>query len=239
MIDGVKMRHQKAARVFRDRADAGRRLGKVLAEKHLGGELIVLGLPRGGVPVAAEVARALGAPLDVLIVRKIGAPFNPELAVGSVAVGGVTVYNESMLRELGLDRNDLAPIVERERREVARRERSYRGDEPLPDLTGKVVIVADDGAATGATMQAGVEAVRALAPRRVIVALPTGSREAIDRLASAADEVVVLSAPSPYIAVGQWYRLFDQLSDADVTDQLARAARLNIPKRNMFKPKEP
>ena len=215
-----------AKRMFRDRSDAGRRLGAKLAEAYPdGGELVVLGLPRGGVPVACEVAAALGAPVDVLVVRKLGAPFNPELAVGSIASGGITVFNRGILRELSLREADLAPIIERERRELERRERVYRQGLAPPDVAGKTVVLVDDGAATGATMQAGVEAVRKLEPKRIVVALPTSSSEAAVRLRAVADEVVALSIPDYYFAVGSWYEVFDQLSDDDVADWLGRAAQ--------------
>jgi len=214
-----------ANRIFRDRSDAGRRLGQRLVERKLGGEIFVLGLPRGGIPVACEAAQAIGAPVDVLVVRKLGAPFNPELALGSIASGGVTVLNPWILEQLGLDEQDLAPIAEREQRELERREQLYRGGRTLPDLSGKVVVLVDDGAATGATMHAGVEAVKALESKRVIVALPTCSREAARRLEAAADEVIVLYMPDPYFAVGASYEVFDQVSDGEVTDWLARAAR--------------
>jgi predicted phosphoribosyltransferase len=220
------MTSRDSDRSFRDRSDAGRRLGERLAERHIGGgDVVVLGLPRGGIPVACEAAAAIGAPVDVLVVRKLGAPFNPELAVGSIASGGVTVLNSWILEQLGLDEQDLAPIIEREQRELRRREKAYRGDQALPDLAGKVVVLVDDGAATGATMHAGVEAVRALGRSRVIVALPTSSSEAADRLRAVADEVIALSTPEPYFAVGSWYRVFDQLSDEDVAAWLARAAQ--------------
>lgn len=219
------MRYEQVDRIFRDRNDAGRQLGERLVRQHTRGDIVVLGLPRGGVPVACEVAAALDAPVDVLVVRKLGAPFNPELAVGSIATGGVTVYNRWVLGQLGLDEEALAPIVERERRELARREHVYRDDRPLPDLLGKIVVLVDDGAATGATMHAGVEAVRALGPRRIIVALPTSSPEAAERLAAVADEVVAISTPDPYFAVGAWYQVFDQLSDEDVAECLASAGQ--------------
>jgi putative phosphoribosyl transferase len=214
--------------MFRNRVEAGRRLGARLLERHLTGDVIVLGLPRGGVPVACEVAAAIGAPVDVLIVRKLGAPSNPELAVGSIASGGITVYNRDILELLGIGEADLAPIAEREHRELARREQAYRGAEPLPDLAGKVVVIVDDGAATGATMHAGVEAVKALMPHRIIVALPTSSRDAAARLERVADEVIILSTPEPYYSVGSWYLEFGQLSDADVAEWLARSARREV-----------
>lgn len=210
-----------STRLFRDRCDAGRLLGARLAERRSGDDkVIVLGLPRGGVPVACEVARAIGAPVDVLIVRKLGAPYNPELAVGSIASGGVIVYNRWILEQLGLDQPKLAPIIARERREVDRRERAYRQGRAMPEVSGKVVVIVDDGAATGATMQAAVEAVRRLGAERIVVALPSCSRDAAQRLGRVADEVVVLSMPEPYLAVGRCYESFDQLSDADVADCL-------------------
>jgi putative phosphoribosyl transferase len=215
--------YRTAERIFHDRADAGRQLGRKLLERGVGGDVIVLGLPRGGVPVACAVAAALDAPVDVLVVRKLGAPFNPELALGSVAAGGVIVYNERILHLLGLDEEALAPILERERQELARREQTYRGDKPLPELRGKTVILVDDGAATGATMHAAVKAVSTLEPERIIVALPTSAVDTVARLATVADEVVSLSTPEPYFSVGTWYQVFDQLSDRDVVDCLDRA----------------
>jgi predicted phosphoribosyltransferase len=207
---------------FRDRRDAGQQLGRRLAGKipaHR--EVVVLGLPRGGVPVACEVARAISAPVDILIVRKLGAPFNPELAVGSIASGGVVVFNHLILEQLGLDQARLEPILERERSELGRRERAYRAERAILDLSGKSAVIVDDGAATGATMHAAVEAVRQLGAAHIIVALPSSSREAVNRLSRVADEVVVLSIPEPYLAVGRSYAIFDQLSDDDVADCLA------------------
>jgi putative phosphoribosyl transferase len=210
--------------IFRDRSEAGRRLGARLRDLTAGENVIVLGLPRGGVPVACEVAAAIGAPVDVLVVRKLGAPFNPELAVGSIASGGITVYNHWVLEQLGLAADDMAETLEREQRELERRETVYRGAAGLPDVADKVVVLVDDGAATGATMHAGVKAVRTRNPRRIIVALPTSSGDAAARLARVADEVVTLSTPEPYIAVGRWYLSFDQLSDDDVAQWLSRSA---------------
>ncbi|HEU4618288.1 MAG TPA: phosphoribosyltransferase family protein [Gammaproteobacteria bacterium] len=208
---------------FVDRRDAGRRLGERLAREPPPAPVVVLGLPRGGVPVAAEVAAALGGELDVFLVRKLGAPFNPELAVGAVASGGVTVYNEDLLRMLGLDAADLEPIRRRELAELERRERVYRGGRPPPALEGRAVVLVDDGIATGATMEAAARAVRALHPAEVIVAVPTAATDAVERLERVADRVVALSTPEPYISVGSWYESFPQLSDEDVIAALANA----------------
>lgn len=211
--------------VFRDRRDAGRRLGARLAAKYSGTDAVVLGLPRGGVPVADEVARLLGAPLDVIVVRKLGAPFNPEFAIGAIASGGIVYLSPDGLDQAGLDEADVEPLVARERAELARREELYRrGRGPL-DIDDKTVILVDDGIATGSTMEAAVLAVRTASPRRVIVASPTASRSAVEMLARTADAVEVLKVPEPYIAVGLWYASFPQLTDDEVVDILARRQR--------------
>jgi len=214
-------------RIFRDRKDAGIQLGKRLSGLRLGKDVIVLGLPRGGVPVAFEVAMALDAPLDVMVVRKIGARFNPELALGAVAFGGVTVYNEALLRDLGLGEEDLEDIRARERAELERREHAYRDARPMPDLAGKTVVLVDDGIATGATMVAAVSAVRALHPKRVIVAVPTSAVDSAARLEAVADRVITLATPEPYFGVGAWYAEFHQLDDAEVVRCLETAAGRN------------
>ena len=154
-------------KIFRNREGAGVALAERLRELGLHEDVVVLGLPRGGVPVAGEVAAALDAPLDVLVVRKIGAPFNPELALGAIAFGGVTVYNEQLLAELGLEESELDGVRRREQAELERRERAYRAERPMPDLAGKTVVIVDDGMATGATMHAAVTATRALHPKRI------------------------------------------------------------------------
>jgi predicted phosphoribosyltransferase len=210
--------------MFVDRHDAGRRLGERLAKERLSESPVVLALPRGGVPVGVDVAAAVGGKLDVFLVRKLGAPFNPELAVGAVASGGLTVYNEELLRMLGLDEADLEPIRRRELAELERRERVYRGGRPPSSLAGKTVVLVDDGIATGATMEAAVRAVRGLRPAEIIVAVPTAGIEAVERLGRIADRVVVLSVPEPYVSVGSWYEFFPQLSDDDVVAALADAA---------------
>jgi predicted phosphoribosyltransferase len=212
------------ARIFLDRGDAGRRLGERLANERLPAPPIVLALPRGGVPVGKEVAAAIGSELDVLLVRKLGAPFNPELAVGAVASGGLTVYNDELLDMLGLDESELEPIRRRELAELERRERKYRGRRSAPSLAGKAVLLVDDGIATGATMEAAVRAARASGAAMVVVAVPTTSRDAAERLGRIADRIIALSAPEPYMSVGSWYQSFPQLSDADVVAALSRTA---------------
>jgi putative phosphoribosyl transferase len=187
-----------------------------LRELRLGKNVIVLGLPRGGVPVALEVAAALHAPLDVIVVRKIGAPFNPELALGAVALGGVTVLNDALLRELRIDETDLEAARSRECAELERRERAYRGTRSMPELGGTTVVLVDDGIATGATMHAAVLATRAMSPRSVIVAVPTSAVDSVERLEAVADGVIALATPDPYYGVGAWYEEFHQLDDAEV-----------------------
>jgi putative phosphoribosyl transferase len=212
------------AKVFEDREDAGRQLAEWLRPTVPEDDVVVLGLPRGGVPVAYELATALGAPLDVFIVRKLGSPFNPELAAGAIGSGGVTVYNDDVLAALGLSEQSLAPVLEREKAELERRERAYRAGRPPLDLRGKTVILVDDGIATGATMRAAVEAARARGPKQIIVAAPNGSRQAVELLRETADRVAVLSIPEPYMGVGAWYSHFPQLRDEEVVSILQRAA---------------
>jgi predicted phosphoribosyltransferase len=212
-------------KMFHDRHAAGRELGERLKRSGVVGDVIVLGLPRGGIPVACEVGVALAAPVDALVVRKLGAPSNPELAVGAIAFGGVTVYNDGLLAQLGIDENDVAPILQRELTELARRERAYRPGLAPPELAGRTVVLVDDGMATGATMHAAVLAARALRPERVIVAVPTAACDAVARLEQVADRVVALGTPEPYFGVGYWYSEFPQLRDQEVMDELAAAAQ--------------
>jgi predicted phosphoribosyltransferase len=209
--------------VFADRADAGRALARAL-EAHRGGtDTLVLGLPRGGVPVACEIARALALPLDVLVVRKLGLPWQPELAMGAIASGGALVLNDEVVRHLGGRMHEFEAVRAREQAELERRERKYRGDRPPLDIRGRTGILVDDGLATGATMEAAVRALRALGAARVVVAVPVASPEARNRIAAVADEVVCLAAPMFFSAVGQWYADFGQTEDAEVQDLLARA----------------
>ena len=212
---------------FRDRRQAGRRLAEQLRIRQEKGALpdpVVLALPRGGVVVAQEVARALDAPLDVLVVRKIGAPFQEEFGVGAIAGDGEPLFNEGALEQLGLSRSDLAGTIERERAELHRREQLYRQGRPAPDLRGRTVIVVDDGLATGATARAAVRAVRRQAPEQIVLAVPVGSPEASDLLRAEADDVVCLYRPASFMAVGLWYERFDQLSDQDVLTALHTGA---------------
>jgi putative phosphoribosyl transferase len=216
-------------RMFADRADAGRALAKALEKRRGAADTTVLGLPRGGVPVAYEIAEALALPLDVLVVRKLGLPWQPELAMGAIASGGALVLNDEVVRYLG-DRGDAFETVRiREQAELERRERDYRGDRPPLDMRNRTGILVDDGLATGATMEAAVRSLQALGARRVVVAVPVASTAAHDRIAAVADEVVCLATPMLFSAVGQWYRDFGQTEDEEVRDLLARAhARLNL-----------
>lgn len=208
--------------VFRDRQDAGRRLAERFIEHPPTGDVIVLGLPRGGIPVAYEIAKALKAPLDVLVVRKLGAPFNPELAIGAIGPRGVVFLNEQVIGMLHISEDTLESIRAREQAVLSERERIYRrASEPL-EVEGRTVIVVDDGIATGATMMAAVQALAQLKPARTIVAVPTASVEAYTQLERLGIDVVALHTPEPYIAVGAWYQHFEQTSDQEVVDLLAK-----------------
>lgn len=208
---------------FVDRAEAGRVLGGMLVPLGLAGP-VVLALPRGGVPVAVEAARALGqdVPVDVLVTRKIGYPAQPELGVGAIAEGGEPVFDPVLLHRLGLDEDDLAGTVAEERAEVARRVRVYRGDRPLPEPAGRDVVVVDDGLATGATARAALRAVRARGPARTVLAVPVAAAETVRSMRAEADEVVVAAVPVSFRAVGQWYEHFGQLTDENVLSLLGR-----------------
>ena len=209
---------------FSDRADAGRRLGEVVAGLPGLQRPIALALPRGGVPIGFEVARRVAAPLDVLIVRKLGTPGQEELALGAVATGGSTYLNADLIRTLGIPDEVVEQIRRRELAEVDRRSASYRGTRPWPALAGRSVIVVDDGAATGATALAGIAALRLQGPAEIVVALPVAPQETVARLRQVADRVVCLEEPATFYAIGSWYGDFDQVSDDEVIDLLARAA---------------
>jgi putative phosphoribosyl transferase len=209
--------------IFDNRAEAGRRLAARLG--HLRGEqAVVLGLPRGGVPVAAQVASALGAPLDVIVVRKLGVPFQPELGMGAVGEDGIRVLNHDVIRVAGVSGPDLARVEARERAEVARRAERYRGRRPRRPLDGQVAIVVDDGIATGSTARAACQVARALGAARVVLAVPVAPPGWRDRIGADADEMADVATPAPFHAIGEFYRDFSQTSDEEVTACLERAA---------------
>jgi erythromycin esterase-like protein/predicted phosphoribosyltransferase len=211
-------------RLFRDRRDAGRVLARLLDQYRDRPDVLVLGLARGGVPVGYEVAAALGAPLDVFLVRKLGVPGREELAMGAIASGGVIVINDDVVRGLGIAPETIQRVAEEEGRELQRREQAYREGRPPPDVIGKVVILADDGLATGASMRAAVQALRQLGPARIVVAVPAAPESACRELAAMADEVVCATTPSPFFAVGASYWDFTQVTDEEVRDLLRAAA---------------
>jgi putative phosphoribosyl transferase len=211
-------------RRFRDRADAGRVLAERLAHYAGRDDVLVLGLPRGGVPVAAEVARALGAPLDVFLVRKLGLPGQEELAMGAIASGGARVLNEELVETLGIPEELIDEVAAREHEELRRREVLYRGERLLPAVEGKIVIVVDDGLATGSSMRAAVAALRRLGPARIAVAVPTAPASSCDQLRPEVDELVCARTPQPFYAVGIWYENFDQVGEDEVRALLADAA---------------
>jgi putative phosphoribosyl transferase len=202
-------------RPFAHRREAGVELAGRLA--HLrGDDVIVLALPRGGVPVAYEVARHLHAPLDIFLVRKLGLPGHEELAMGAIASGGVRVLNDDVVQWYRIPTPVIDAVAQKEQQELERRERDYRGSRPPLDLRGRVVVLVDDGLATGSTMKAAVQAVRTHQPSRIVVAVPVGSPDTCDAFADIADEVVCARSPAGFSAVGQWYRDFSQTSDAEV-----------------------
>lgn len=208
---------------FRDRTEAGKLLAKQLTEYSNKHDVLVLALPRGGVPVAFEVARALHAPLDVLIVRKLGVPGQEELAMGAIATGGVRILNNDVVKFLGIPDEMIDKMAANEQLELERRERLYRGDRPAYDVQGRTLILVDDGIATGATMNAAVAALKQQQPARIIIAVPTAAPSTCDEFASEVDELVCVLRPEPFIAVGYWYRQFSQTSDEEVRNLLEQA----------------
>jgi predicted phosphoribosyltransferase len=213
------------SRHFRDRRDAGRLLAEWLRPEYAGrDDVVVLALPRGGVPVAFEVAKGLGAPLGAFLVRKVGVPGHEELALGAIASGGVLVLDERLVQMLGIDEETLQRVVDAEARELERRAAAYDGNRTQPQLEEKTVILVDDGLATGATMRAAALAVRQLDPKRVVVAVPVAARETCAQLQEVADETICAVMPTPFRAVGLWYDDFSQTSDEEVRDLLAQAS---------------
>jgi putative phosphoribosyl transferase len=213
--------------VFQDRAEAGRVLADRLTRYAGSPEVVVLALPRGGVPVGFQVARSLGAPLEVLSVRKLGVPGCEELAMGAIAGDGTRVINQTVVRELGIAEDKLQAVAAAEHQELERRERIYRGQRPRPELSGKVVIVVDDGLATGATMWAAVAAIRRQRPARVVVAVPVAAASTCRKLEQAAEEVICVTTPALFVAVGQAYRNFGQMTDEEVRALLDAAWAIN------------
>ncbi|MFN8481817.1 MAG: phosphoribosyltransferase [Anaerolineae bacterium] len=209
---------------FADRARAGRLLADKLGRYAHRSDVVVLGLPRGGVPVAFEVALALHAPLDVLVARKLGVPGFEELAMGAVASGGARVLNEDVIEETEVEWREVEAATQREMREIARREVEYRAGRPPIPLQQRLVILVDDGLATGATMRAAIVAVRASNPMGIVVAVPTGASETVQALRPLVDEVVAVMTPEPFVAVGLWYLDFSPTTDDEVRDLLAHAA---------------
>lgn len=212
---------------FRDRAHAGRVLAEHLSGYGGRGDVVVLALPRGGVPVAFEVARGLGAPLHLFVVRKLGVPGHEELAMGAIASGGIRVLNEQVVREARISRAVIDRVTAAERRELERREEVYRGADLTPALDGKNVIVVDDGLATGSTMRAAVAAVKQQSPAKLIVAVPAAAPQTCSELGREVDEIVCAVTPEPFYAVGMWYEDFSQTTDEEIRDLLRRAASAN------------
>jgi putative phosphoribosyl transferase len=209
---------------FRNRTEAGQLLARTLERYRDQPNVLVLALPRGGVPVAYEVAAVLNAPLDVFIVRKLGVPGHEELAMGAIASGGIRALNSSVIQQLKIPQSAIDAVAAREYKELQRREHLYRGDKPSLNVSGQTVILVDDGLATGSTMKAAVVSLRQQNPARIVVAVPTAPAETCDELQREADEVICAVTPEPFYAVGQWYEEFEQTTDAEVTELIRRAA---------------
>jgi predicted phosphoribosyltransferase len=209
--------------IYRDRMDAGRQLAAHLSRYADHDDVLVLGLPRGGVPVAYEVARALNLPLDIFLVRKLGVPGHEELAMGAISTGGVTVLNDDVVEYLQVPEAVIDSIAAMELKELERRERVYRGNRPEPQMRGKRIILIDDGLATGSTMRAAASALRQQHPARVIVAVPVSAPQTCDEYRMGVDEIICARTPEPFLGVGQWYRDFSQTTDDEVRELLAKA----------------
>ncbi len=210
--------------LFKDRVHAGQLLAEALMKYAGHDNVIVLGLPRGGVPVAYQVAEKLHAPLDVLVVRKLGLPGWEEFAMGAIASGGVRVLNHKVIRAYGVTEEEIEKVAAAQLKELHRREQVYRGHTGTPEIEGKIVILIDDGIATGSTIRAAVQALRQQHPERIIIAVPTAAPDSCAALSPMVDELIALMQPEEFAAVGQWYEDFGQTTDAEVTELLARAA---------------
>ena len=216
--------------LYQDRRHAGRVLARALAQKYGGrDDVVVLALPRGGVPVAWEVAQQLQAPLDVFVVRKLGVPGQEELAMGALASGGIVVLNHEVVDALAIDEEEISRVAADELRELARREREYRGGKPPLDVDGKCVILIDDGLATGSTMRAAVQALRQRGPRELVVAVPIAAASTCERLSREVDDIVCAATPEPFRAVGLWYDDFSQTTDNEVRELLAGEQPREVP----------
>lgn len=213
---------------FEDRFEAGRVLASKLSEFTGRSDVVVLALPRGGVPVGYEVAQALRAPLDVFVVRKLGTPGQEELAMGALAAGGITVLNREVIQALGISQQTIDAAVVREEPELERRQREYRNGRPAADVRGRTVILVDDGLATGSSMRVAAKALRKEGAARVVVAVPVASKSTCAEFESEVDQVVCAATPDPFWAVGQWYRNFSPTTDAEVRELLARAAAPSV-----------
>lgn len=216
--------------LFKDRFEAGRVLASKLTHFANRPDVVVLALPRGGVPIGFEVAKALNAPLDVFVVRKLGVPGYEELAMGAIASGGIRVLNEDLIRTLGIPQQVIDSMIEREQQELERRDREYREGRPPLDVRGRTVILVDDGLATGSSMRVAVRALRQKQPAQIVVAVPVASASTCSEFRSEVDEVICGVTPEPFWAVGQWYRDFSQTSDEEVRELLRQAANPSAPK---------
>lgn len=211
--------------IYRDRTEAGRHLAELLKKYADRDDVLVFALPRGGVPVAFEIAKALHAPLDIFLVRKLGVPGHEELAMGAIASGGVRILNHDVVDYLGIPERVIDAVAEMEQRELERRERLYRGDRGTPDVRGKTVILVDDGLATGSTMRAAAEALRKQQPARIVVAVPVSAPATCDEFRNEVDEIVCGATPEPFLGVGYWYEDFSQTTDDEVRRLLEQATR--------------
>lgn len=211
--------------VFKDRRDAGKQLAEELSEYKGQSNLIVLGLPRGGVPVAYEVAEALNAPLDVFIVRKLGVPGQPELAMGAIASGNIRVMNDNVVRRAGISDEQIDKVVQQEKKELKKREKAYRGARADINLQGKTALIVDDGLATGASMKAAISALREHNPEKIVVAVPTAPKDVCQEFEAEVDQIICLHTPSPFWGVGGSYQNFSQTSNEEVRDYLNRAGQ--------------